>query len=194
MNNTASLLYKPGTDELMCQFYHIVSRETTIQNVSPILEQLRVNEGIDILLKSPNDTMARTCLRNYLQQNPHIPGEFYSKFIALITSKINLSPNQMTYNNQSYNARIILNNLRPPNRITNLTLNARKQQLLRDAANVTTHTYHPAVASPTIRMRFDHDLLKRCINALGDLHQTIQEGNRANDCLVDEYIRTNISK
>lgn len=188
------LLYSQNTEQLIREFYALVSRgETTVQALAPILEQMRQHPIFEILLKNPNDMPARTCLRSYLTQQPHLPVEFFSKFMTVIQLKINVTPNSSSYANQAYNARVVMNNLRPPQKLTNLTVQTRCEQLHRDMKNIKPHTYVPQQRHPTIRLQFTNELLKRCINAMGDLHQTIQEGNRMNDIKIDDYIRSKVT-
>lgn len=191
---TEPLLYKQGIDIAMINFYRAASRETSIQELAPIIEQMQTYDLLATLIKDPSNDMAQNCLRDYIAQNREVPHEFLAKFLAIINLKINLAPNSTGFINQSYNAKVIANNIRPPTKITDLTLETRKERLLNDLNNNTTFTYVHRSVPQTIRLKFDNDLLKKCINTLGDLNKTIHEGNLANDYSVDEYIHTNMSR
>lgn len=189
-----NLLYKPGMDRVMINFYRAVSRETSIPELAPLLEQMQPYDLLALLMKDPTNEEAKTCLRGYISHNPNIPHEFLAKFLAIINLKINLAPNSTGFINQSYNAKVIANNIRPPTKITNLTLQTRNERLLADLNTNATFTYTPNHTPQTLRLKFDDELLKRCINTLGDLNRTIHEGNQANDYKIDEYIQTNMTR
>lgn len=188
------VLYKEGLDLIMRQFCQLVSRETSLPELSATIEQMKTYPLLEMLMKDPTDERTKICIRQYIGSSSRVPHEFLQKFLAIINLKINLAPNNTGFINQSYNAKVIANNIRPPTKITTFTLDARKERFWEDIRTTTTHQYVHRNIPETVRLKFDGELLKKCINTLGDLNRTIQEGNRANDYQIDEYIHTNISK
>lgn len=189
------VLYKRDMDKAMCMFHQAVSREISIADISAIIEHMKTFDLLAILIKDPSNENAKSCVREYMSHNPQVPHDFLNKFNSIINLKINLSPNNMGFINQSYNAKVIANNIQPPNRITTLTLESRKQTLdqERNDANTFVYTMRNPPAT-TVRFKFDNELLKKCINTMGNLNSIISDGNRSNGYVIDEYIRTNITK
>lgn len=190
------VLYKPGLDRVMKQFYIVASRETSIQELSPIIEQMRTYDLLDILMKDPTNDQAKSCIREFISRNQQIPRDFLAKFLSIINLKINLSPNNTGFLSQSYNAKVIANNIRPPNKITVMTLETRKQRLNEEImTNVNTYVHRNQHVPPeSVRFKFDNELLKKCINTMGDLNRIIHDGNRANGYVIDDYIQINMTK
>lgn len=141
-------------------------------------------------MKDPSHDGAKVCVRNYISSKPHLPQDFLPKFLAIVSLKISLTPSNFGFIHQSYNAKVIANNLMPTHKITNLTISSKQDQLRYDAKNATPYVRTNRLPPQVLRLKFTDDLLPRCINAIGDLNQTIIEGNRANGREVGSFIRT----
>lgn len=146
-------------------------------------------------MKDPRDATAMSCLRAVFQMKPYLPQDFIGKFIAIVSLKVNITPSGQGFINQSYNAKVIATNIKPLTKITNLTYKNR-QMILRDEAirSKSVVTPNKKIPPQTLRLKFNDDLLTKCINCLADLNQTIIEGNRSNGYTCDDYIKTNMLK
>ncbi|ATZ81484.1 GrBNV_gp75-like protein [Drosophila innubila nudivirus] len=188
--NTNDLLFTPSFESYILDFCRIVSTETNIAALSPIIEVLKRSETLRYLMKDPSSNSAKACVRNMIVSKSHLPQDFLYKFLIIATMKITLTPSNLGFAHQSYNAKIIVNNLQPTNRITNLTINSRREQLRAEYKNAITYVKQTRMPPQVLRLKFTEDLLPRCINAIGDLNQVIVEGNRSNGRQVDEFVRT----
>ncbi|AYP97963.1 GrBNV gp75-like protein-like protein [Mauternbach virus] len=190
MANVNDLLYTATFEAYIVDFCRVVSTDTNIAALSPIIELLKGSIILTYLMKDPSDNSAKACVRNVIVSKPHLPHDFLYKFLAIATMKISLTPSNIGFAHQSYNAKIIVNNLQPTSRITNLTTNSRQEQLRAEYKNAITYVKQTRMPPQALRLKFSEDLLPRCINAIGDLNQVIIEGNRSNGRQVDEFVRT----
>lgn len=184
------LLYTPQFEDYILEFCRAVSTDTTITAISPIIEVLKQSEYLRYLMKDPSNDSAKTCVRNFIVSKSHLPQDFLYKFLAIVTMKISLAPSNVGFIHQSYNAKVIANNLQPTSRITNLTIAARQDQLRAESKNAITYVKQTRMPPQILRMKFNDDLLPKCINAIGDLNQVIIEGNRSNGRDVGDFVRT----
>lgn len=187
------LLYTPQFENYISDFNRVCSGgETTIQALSPIIELLRQSEILDVLMKDPSHQEAKSCLQSYISSRQNLPQEFVAKFFSIVNLKINLTPNRLGFFNQSYNAKVVATNIRPPTKITNLTIKTRQDQLRQDMKNPIIYNHANKIPPQVLKLKYSEDLLPKCINSMADLHQTIKEGNRSNGYEIDDYIKTNL--
>lgn len=183
------ILFTQKFEDYIHDFVRTVNTDTTIAALSPIIEILKQSEILAYLLKDPSNDSARVCVRNYMITKTHLPQDFLYKFIAIAGMKISLMPTNVGFIHQSYNAKVIINNIEPTIPITNITKTARENQLRNETRNAITYEKSTRLPPQSLRLKFTDDLLPRCINAMGDLNQTIIEGNRSNGYNMSSYIK-----
>lgn len=94
--------------------------------------------------------------------------------------------------NQSYTAKIIYNNTQPTRKLTNLTVQTRRDELREDSKKAIEYSKHRRPPPHTIKLKLTEDTLPWCLNAIGDLNMTIIEGNRSNGHEMNNFVKTNI--
>lgn len=144
-------------------------------------------------MKDPRNESALSCLQTFFNSRSYLPKDFISKFLAVVSLKINITPTGLGFLNQSYNAKVIATNIQPLKKITKHTMQSRQDALREDAirSNMLIKPQH-RIPPQTLRLKFNDDLLPKCINAIADLSRTIEEGNRLNGYECDDYIKTNM--
>jgi len=183
-------LYSTEFESVIQAFLMAVRKPTTIQELAPIIEQMRRSDILNFLMTDPNNDMAKNCLKTFVASKSNIPHNFITQFLILINTKINIAPSGLGFISQSYNAKVVPGNLQPPTKITNLTVESRMNKLREDCKKQQTYTYVDK-SIPPFKLKLHNNLLNKCLNALGDLHGIIKEGNLANNCEIDEYIAFN---
>lgn len=187
------LLYSQEFESYINDFLRLVKRETTLVELSPTLEQLRTSDLLAYLMSEPTSDEAKTCLQNILDRNVNIPKDFLPKFMAVINMKVRLAPTNVGLLYQSYNAKVLITNVEPSNELTNLTMEARHEQLIEDAKKATIISKKTITPPQALKLSINDDLLPKCINAIADLNRVIVEGNRANGFTTTGYIDTHIN-
>lgn len=190
-------LYSKEFEDYLLTFNRVISSDNvTIMDIAPIIQVLRTSELISLLMKDPNDNIARSCLRTYLSTKPEIPSDIYGKLLALITTTISLSPRTTSFLQQSFNVKIRVNNVIPTKRITNFSVKTLQEKLrLNLTKNSARYSRGERKIPQTVRLQFNNPLiLNACINAIGDLNQAYAEGNRANGREAKDFIKINIKK
>lgn len=142
-------------------------------------------------MQNPTNPQARACVQNEVIRRSY-PVKFLSRFLAIVTTEINVVPQNISYLNQSYNVKVIPHNIKPPTMVTTLAARSRGEELRQDMDNSIIFTASQGVPSQTLRLQFTEEMLSKCINAMADYCTTIEEGNRVNGCKVDSYIKSNI--
>lgn len=190
-----SLLYKDRIDTSLRALNDVLRTEALLPKLTSIIESMRCVPEFQYLLDNPYDEHGRSCFITYVKNNTTVPMEMVAKLFSIITARISLSPSSTSFVTQTYKTKVILNNLQPPTKITNITLQARQDTLLREIERATTYkTQISRIVPSTIRLRLEDSLLKRCVNAMGDLSEVISHGHLANNFTVDDYISTNMLK
>lgn len=188
-------LYTQEFENYIRDFYRLTSNETNIPALAQIITFLETSDMLSILMKDPRNEHAKVCVRAFIQSRAYLPQDFLARFLAVVNLKIILTPNGIGFVNQSYNAKVIATNIRPPIKITNLTLKNRQNMLREDALkSQTLITPRHRIPPQTLRLKFNDSLLPKCINSIVDLSQIIKEGNNANGVECDDYIKTNMLK
>lgn len=192
-NDSDDPLYEPRFEQFIRDFYIATNNEIPLPDLARLLHVLNESTILQLLLKDPSHEQAKACLKSMIASKPSLPQEFVTRFLTIANMKVHLVAKSTSFLNQSYNAKIIVNNVKPPTLITNLTVAARQQQL-RNERQQRTDVFKPMGSLPpqTVKFQFDESLLQRCINSMVELYQTIEEGNRANGYQIDEYIRKNV--
>lgn len=185
------ILYTGELDSTIDNFCRITDSKTTIPQLVDIMKNLSQSQILNVLIQNPTDPQARACVQNEMNRHPY-PRKFLSRFLAIVTAEINVVPNAPYYLNQSYNAKVITTNIKPPTKLTTLTARSRSEELRQDMGNSTIFTASKVAPPQTIRLKFTPEMLPKCINAMADYSTTIEEGNRVNGCEVDGYIKSNI--
>lgn len=106
--------------------------------------------------------------------------------------KINITPSSGGFINQSYTAKIIYNNTQPTNKLTNLTVQTKRDELRDDAKKAIEYVKTRRPTPQSIKLKLTEDTLPWCLNAISDLNTTIVEGNRANGYEMNTFVKTNI--
>lgn len=186
----SDLLYKHEFEDYITNFCSMVNRETNIQTLAETMVMFKQSQILSVLMSDPTNEQAKMCVRQTIQQRVYLPQDFLSKFLAIITMKINLMPSNLGFVHQSYNAKIIATNLLPTTKITNLTEMSIRDELQNDAQKATVFVRKGRLPPQTLRLPFTDELLPKCINAIGDLNQVIVEGNRYNGREMNDFIKT----
>lgn len=186
-------MYSQEFGQYIRDFSRIVNSETTIPNLLTVMEYLGHSGILNVLMKDPRNEQAKSCVRGFLHDQPHLPQDFLAKFLSIVSLKINLTPNGLGFINQSYNAKVIATNIRPPRKLTNLTLNNRQAQLREEIKHAKMLISSRPLAPPqTIKLKFSDSLIPKLINSIADLSHVIREGNNSNGFECDNYIKTNM--
>lgn len=144
------------------------------------------------LLKKNNDVEAYNCAEHILRDKPGVPRDFLTKFIAVISGSLMLTNYGYRNSVNSYKVKIAINNLTPSHKITNVTKEVKKMELLRELrdAPVQFPGKLKRIVPEKIKLRYDEDVKDLIINAMGELQENITIGNRHNGFVDEEYIKT----
>lgn len=192
-NPNDDALYNIEFENNIREFNRLTNTNVGIASLSPIIEALKESKILEYLMKDPTHSSALTCLRSFIQQKPYLPQEFVGRFLSVASVRINVLPNHIGVSNQSYVAKVITNNVKPPTAVTNFTINSMKEQLRNDITKTTMHVAASTSIVPTeLKIKLDQSIMNTLINSIGDLCKTIQEGNRMQGRESDSYIRNHI--
>lgn len=186
------LLYSQAFEVYIHDFLKLVKRETTLIELAPVMEQLRTSELLSFIMNDPTSDDAKACLQNLLDGNHHIPRDFLTKFLAIINMKVKLTPTNLGLMYQSYNAKVIVNNIEPTKDLINLTIEARSETLREESKTAVIYNKKTHRPPQTLRLQINDDLLPKCINAMADLNRVIVEGNRANGFVTNGFVDTHV--
>lgn len=187
------VLYTPQFQDYIIKFCNLTSQEVSVATLAPIIELLRQSHILSMLLANPQHGNANVCLQRYVDSNPYIPKQFIPKFISLANVKVSLIPSGVNYISRSYTAKVINNNVPPLTDVVNFTIKTRQDQLRTEGKNLMICKSTEFPITQTVKLPLTNDLLTQCINTIGDLNQTIHEGNRMNGYKVDEFIKSNLT-
>lgn len=184
-------LYKDYFEEYVSEFCRLCSNgEVTITALSPVLELFKESQLLKYLMADPTNDAAKTCVKDYIASHRNVPRDFLAKFLSIIAVRVNVVPTSIGYINQSYTAKVIYNNVVPTSKLTNITIQTRQDELRAESTHVIEYVKTRRAAPQSIKIKMTEDTLPMCINAMGDLHRTITEGNRANGREMNSYIKT----
>lgn len=189
---TSDVMYTQQFEVLAREFYAITNKAFTIGQISPLIESMKQSKTIEYILNDPTYTPAIACLRNYVRSRPQLPQEFANRFVAVAAVKVNVMPGYLTPNNQTYVTKVIAGNVKPPNIVTNFTVNTMREQLRREIQRSQMHVRATPIVPQQLKLKLDHKLINACVNSISDLCKTIVEGNRANGRHVEPYIKCRI--
>lgn len=192
MMRNQDLLYSPQFEIYINDFMRVVKRETSLVELSPILQQLRTSDLLAYIMNDPLSDDAKTCVQNLIDKRRSIDPEFFYKFMAVINMKVRLAPTNVGLMYQSYNAKVLVPNIEPTKQLINLTMDARQEMLREDAKKATIVSKKSIQPPQILRLQITDDLLPKCINAIADLNRVIVEGNRANGFTTTGFINTHI--
>lgn len=190
--NNQDVLYSQAFQTNIHDFMRLVRRETNIVELMPVMSALRTSDLLNFLMNDPLSESAKTCLQQIVDGNYNIPREFFAKFMAIVNMKVRLSPTNLGLMYQSYNAKVLVTNIEPTKDLTNLTLEARQDELREDATKAILYNKKTHIPARTVRLQINDDLLPKCINAMADLNRVIVEGNRANGYTTKGFVDTHI--
>lgn len=185
-------LSTPEFESLIQEFFRISSRKFNISMISPVVEAMKASKILEYIMIDPTHTAAVSCLKRYIQSRPYLPQEFVGRFLAVFTSEINVMPNYMRIANQSYVAKIVTGNVKPPSVVTNFTVKSMKNQLRAEIPNATIHVQSKVNVPTELKLQLNQNVINTFVNSMSDLCKTIVEGNRMHGRNVDPYIRTQI--
>lgn len=185
-------LSNPEFEPLIQEFFRITNRKFNISMISPIVEAMKASKILEYIMIDSTHTAAVSCLRRYIQSRPHLPQDFVGRFLAVFTSEINVMPNYMRIANQSYVAKVITSNVKPPTVVTNLTVKSMKNQLRAEIANASIHVRSSTNVPTELKLQLNHNVMSTFVNSMSDLCKTIVEGNRSQGRNVEPYIQMQI--
>jgi hypothetical protein len=185
-------LSNPEFESLIQEFFRITSRSFNISMISPLVEAMKASKILEYIMIDSTHTAATSCLRRYIQSRPHLPQDFVGRFLAVFTSEINVMPNYMQIANQSYVAKVITKNVKPPTKVTNLMVRSMKSQLRSEIPKATIHVQSSTNVPTELKLQLNHNVMSTFVNSMSDLCKTIVEGNRTQGMGVDPYIQTQI--
>lgn len=189
---TNDALNNPEFEVYIREFYRVTSGNFSIVTIAPLVDSMKESKILEFLMRDPSHSGALTCLRNYLQARPTLPGDFVGRFVSVMGLRINVLPSYIGLGNQSYVAKVVQSNVRPSTNVTNLTVNAMKDQLRQDIVNSTIHVQATPIVPTEVKLKLNQNTINICVNAMSDLCRTIVEGNRANGREAEPYIKTRI--
>lgn len=185
-------LSTPEFEGYIREFHRITSQNFSLVTIAPLIEVMKESKILEYIMRDPSHTGALTCLRNYLQSRPTLPADFVGRFAAVVGVKINVLPNYITVSNKSYVAKVIQSNVKPTTSLTNISVNAMKDQLRQDIRNSTVHLKATPIVPTELKLKLNQNTINVCVNAMSDLCRTIVEGNRANGSEAESYIKSQI--
>lgn len=186
------VLYKDNFQDIIIEFCRVCSKETTIAELSGLIENLKASEILKYLMTDPANESAKICVRDYLHTHKNVNQDFLSKFLSVVSMKINIMPQNVGFISKSYTAKIIYNNTQPTSKLTNLTVRTKYDELREDAKRAVEYQKNRRVAPQTIKLKFNDDIIQWCLNAISDLNSTIVEGNRANGREMNNFVKTTL--
>lgn len=147
-------------------------------------------------MNDPTNEMYRNCIKQYLQSTPLLPYIFLDKLIALTNTTIDMQPNGVSLFNQSFNVKIRTENVEPLKKLTRMSTLSINEAIRHDLERLTVVSavdHKTRVFTPeTVRLICTDDIKKAIINSMVDLSHVIKEGNRSNNCNIDDYIHLNL--
>lgn len=185
-------LSTPEFEGYIREFYRLTSSSFTLTTISPLIESMKESKILEYIMRDPTHTGALTCLRNYLQTRPMLPNDFIGRFVSVMGLKINVLPSYIGLGNRSYVTKVVQSNVRPGATLTNISVNAMKDQLRQDIVNSTIHVKATPIVPTELKLKLNQSTINACVNAMSDLCQTIVEGNRANGREAEPYIKSQI--
>jgi hypothetical protein len=191
--NDEDAIYTPQFEQYIRDFQRDTNNEIPLPDLMDHLQRFHESNILQILMKDPTHEMAKACLKALVSSSRTIPQEFVSRFLTIVSMKVSIVPQNITFINQSYNAKIIINNIKPTEQITRQTIDSKVRQLASERHH-NMEVYKPLSVPPTqtVKFQFDAQLLQKCVNSMVELYQTIEEGNRSNGFEIDDYIRKNV--
>lgn len=186
------VLYSPTFELYIQDFLKLVKRETSLTELAPVMEQLRTSDLLSYIMTDPMSDDAKACVQNLINTNHNIPRDFFTKFLAIVNMKVKLAPTNLGLMYQSYNAKVLVNNIEPTKDLINLTIESRQEALLNDANTSIVFNKKTHTPAQTLRLQINDDLLPKCINAMADLNRVIVEGNRANGFITKGFVDTQV--
>lgn len=191
-NLPADALYSPNFESLIREFYKITNANFSVEQISPIVEAMKQSKILEYIMRDPTHVHAISCLRQFLQSRPYLPQEFIGRFLAVISVKINVLPSHMSITNQSFVAKVIANNVKPPVTLTNFSVTSMRDQLRQDIEKSTTHVLSSNTVPSELKIKISPNVMNMFVNSMSDLCKTIDEANRLNGREADSYIRRKI--
>lgn len=192
MADSADVLYKDYFEGYINEFCRVCNGETTIVELTPLIELLKTSSILKYIMTDPTNDAPKACVREYLFTHRNVNQDFLSKFLSVVSIKINIAPVTVGFINQSFNAKIIYNNIRPASKLTNLTVQTKHDELRDDAKRAVVYEKARRPPAQTIKLKLDSDTLTWCVNAIYALNTTIVEGNRANGRETNDFVTSNM--
>nr|WOJ45339.1 putative gp75-like protein [Apis mellifera nudivirus] len=185
-------LNTPEFESYIREFYRLTSNSFTLATIAPLIESMKESKILEYIMRDPTHSGALSCLRNYLQSRPMLPSDFIGRFVSVVGLKVNVLPSYVGLGNRSYVAKVVQNNIRPTANLTNISVNALKDQLRQDIKNSTVHVKATPTVATEFKPRLTQNTINVCVNAMSDLCRVIVEGNRANGREAEPYIKSQI--
>lgn len=189
---TDNPLFNEDTLNLINTFCNLCRREITLTEITPVMYELLNTPLLRFLANNPTSKEALACMNKAVYDyGTRIPSDFLRKFLTMATVKIHIVPSNY-FTNQSFTARVIVDNIKPAYKLTELKARTMGDRLKEDVK--TFHFYDRSVRIPvqTLKLKMDEELLNSCVNAIADLNDVIVEGNRQNGYDMCSFINNQI--
>lgn len=172
-------------------FCALTRESTNLATLNRCLAQLQQSNAIDLVASDPHNEEYISCARTLLEDRPDVPAEFLPRLVTTYRVMVCVVCNSSTPFQHNFTASVVVKSLTPPQRITRQTATVRARALARDALSKHPVRYVSNMRRPaTLRLRFTQDLVDRLITTVGDLDQSIADGNRANGYALDATVST----
>lgn len=155
----------------------------------------RSSTVLKCLMDKPSFTSAQTCLQNFFQTHPQLPQIFINRFLSVISAEVQLTRQNVNYDNTTLKANVVINNVIPKKKITASTLPSRVSNLqneLNQNSDIWTVVPFRNTQPYKIKINMDDEFMQTLIREQSNLNKTIQEANRCNGQESDSFITTQI--
>jgi hypothetical protein len=181
-------IYDSNYEALMKAFCKTIRGQCLLTDITYYIEAFKKSPILNIIIKSPNNTMGINCLNQFLATHPSIPSDFANKLLMLATTKLSVS-NLSFPNSESYVVKLDMSKIKPTNRITNQSCVVLQRQLQQDLKdNCQVYTANNNIVPERRYVSYteeDQNLIVKCLN---DLNEVIKEGQRRNGMTGEEII------
>lgn len=180
-------MYFPTYTQYIILFMTKTSKEFAIQDIMDVLLRLCESDYVRVLSQNPSDTHAISCIRHFINTRSGIPSNFIDRLLSVFRTKIRLT--SIISNASSVTAKIIVDNVEPIRKMTNLTLKT-KTDLLHDniSTNLKSLPNRSQVIPNLAKINMNQDTITNAIKSIVNLQSVIEQANKQNGTRMDPYI------
>lgn len=180
-------IYFPNYTQYIILFMTKTSKEFAIQDIMDVLLRLCDSDYVRILSQNPSDTHAISCIRHFINSRSNVPSNFLDRLLSVFRTKIRLT--SIISNASSVTAKIIVDNVEPIRKMTNLTMKTKTDLLHYNmTANSKTLSNRSQVIPNLAKINMNQDTITNAIKSMVNLQNVIEQANKQNGTTMDPYI------